>query len=125
MHDDPDTTLDCAPAVAELADELLRLGGSLTLIFDHMARSAAAVPEDPDPAPHVLRQLLRDVLERELDDRPPHEIVACAALLGQATDTINRDLYLVEAAPPSPPAGAGRRAPGRRPRGRRGRRGPR
>jgi hypothetical protein len=94
---------DPADAIGELADELLRLGAGLTAIVDHMARTAAAVeslaPGGP-PIAEVLRQLLCEVLEPALAAREPHEILSTVALLGEARDTIARDLFLVDVRPP-------------------------
>ncbi|MCW3003578.1 MAG: hypothetical protein JWQ20_2876 [Conexibacter sp.] len=106
MVQDPDSTP--AEAIGELTDELLRIGASLSQVVAHMSRSAAAAPPDAEPLGEVLRRLLCEVLEPELDAHVVSELLDAAAIVGLATDAINRDLFLVDVRPPSRPAGAPR-----------------
>jgi predicted HD phosphohydrolase len=93
---------ESSEAVDELVDELLRLGGGLTLILEHMARAARTAPLDGQPADVILRALLCDVLEVELGDDAPRTIRATATMLRRACETIGRDLFLMEPVSVSP-----------------------
>jgi hypothetical protein len=112
MSQDPDSTP--AEAIGELTDELVRVGASLSQIVAHMSRSAAAAPPDADPAGDILRRLLCEVLEPELDGHTVSELLDAAGIVALATDAINRDLFLVDVRPALPTS---RRSAGLRPRG--------
>jgi hypothetical protein len=91
---------DPSDAIGELAEELLRLGAGLTVIVDHMSRTAFVTGAvGTEPVGEVLHRLLCDVLAPALSAHEPRTILAAVALLGEANDTIGRDLFLVDVRP--------------------------
>jgi hypothetical protein len=92
--------LDPSDATGELADELLRLGAGLTVIVDHMSRTAFATGAPAaEPVGDVLHRLLCEVLAPALAGHEPAAILASVALLGEANDAIGRDLFLIDVRP--------------------------
>jgi hypothetical protein len=89
-----------APAISALTDELLRLGAGLTVIVDHMSRTAFATGAvAAEPVGDVLHRLLCDVLGPALALHAPTTLHTTTTLLREANDTINRDLFLVDVRP--------------------------
>jgi hypothetical protein len=80
-------------------NSLLQSTGQMTLIIDHMARSANDGP-DAEPFDAVLRRLFNEVLSKGLADRPPEHFATAAALLADARQVIADEIYLVDSAPP-------------------------
>jgi hypothetical protein len=113
-----ETDLHHAAAVADLADELVRLGAGLALIIDHMARAARGAPPDAEPVDLVLRRLLCEVLTpgSALGGDEPAAIRAATTLLARVGETIGHELFLVDPPPDPEPLRRMRPPRGRRPR---------
>jgi hypothetical protein len=72
---------------------LLQVSGQLRRVIDHMARHES--PHAEEPPNEVLARLLREILDPEFDEREP-ELTAAARALADTSETIERELYLVE-----------------------------
>jgi hypothetical protein len=93
----PPKSPDPQAAVAELAGQLLGCGAVLSQIISHMVRTQAAGESSPDAAPiptaahEVVGDVIADLTRRHSDE----ELKAAAAIVGEATDAICNDVYLV------------------------------
>jgi hypothetical protein len=89
-ENDPQTHL------ASLVDAFLCCMGQLMLICDHMTRYPAA--DDAEPAPQVLRRVMREILEPDLAHRTAH-CATVTRVVKEISARIDSDLCLVEPGP--------------------------
>jgi hypothetical protein len=91
-------TQESADAAREaIVEQLLRFGGSMALVIDHMARFRADAGSAPDAPPFdvVLHGLLSDVLRPVIESHIPEDVGATAVLLTEITETVGHELVLV------------------------------
>lgn len=83
--------------LGELAGQLLGCGAVLSQMISHMEENQATGKSAPDaaPVPIVARELVRDVITDLTRRHSAEEIEAAAAIVGEATDAICRDIFLV------------------------------
>ncbi len=80
--------------VSRYVEELVECGVQLAAILDHMLRHQNPDPSVPRP-PEVLRDLVAEVLAPRIGDRTD-DIELATGLLTETSETIGRELFLVE-----------------------------
>jgi hypothetical protein len=84
-----------APALDAFVDAVLTSGGQLAQIIDHMGRAAAVAPAGAEPVDAVLRRLIAGTLAPLADRHDEATIASAAAVLEEAIDAVNGEIFLV------------------------------
>jgi hypothetical protein len=79
--------------VERISEALVSWAGSGTLIIDHMSRNFTP---GGDPIPDVLRRLIRGTLTQLSDRHAEADLVAAAAVIEDAVETLGEEIMLVE-----------------------------
>jgi len=89
---------DPSAAVDAFTLALMASCGQLSLIIGHMHRFAAeaATPDDAEPVPAVLHQLLRSVLTPLAKEHAIEDLAIAAQMLELATQRIGDELFVVD-----------------------------
>lgn len=85
------------PAFDALVSELVKFGGVMAQIIDHMARFSASGLSDPEAPPSdiVLQGLLGDVIAPKVRGRSSADVRATTAMLAEISAAITEEIYLV------------------------------
>ena len=75
----------------------LECGGVLSQIVGHMVQTQASGRSAPDtaPIPKIAHELVRDAIKALRGPHSDEEIKAAAAMVGEATDAIGENIFMV------------------------------
>ena len=85
------------PTLEALVSELVKFGGVMAQIIDHMARFSASGLSEPEapPVDVVLHGLLGDVIRPTVRGRSSSDVRATTAMLAEVSQSITEEIYLV------------------------------